>query len=132
MIWELGLDTATYDAMIALFGEEAVGDAVRDTSLNPDEKDKLAKDLAAFTGQNCYVTRFCTKQGDKGDWTKYTACAPGYSSIAVGHDPEQMNRDPLYGQMQVCEEGEFKHVCCPTDAQPRNCGWEVREACSRQ
>lgn len=35
MIWELGLDTGDFQALSTLFGDEAVGDALRDTSLNP-------------------------------------------------------------------------------------------------
>jgi hypothetical protein len=124
MIWELGLDTADFQALTGLFGEDAVGNALRDTSLNPGEKDQLARDLAAFTGQNCYVTLSCTK-GGRSAGSPSGVCGPGYSSVEVAHNPTQMNRHPERGSPEVCSDGQYHHICCPTEAQPRNCGWEV-------
>ncbi|KAF2818198.1 hypothetical protein CC86DRAFT_435113 [Ophiobolus disseminans] len=118
MIWELGLDTANNDALVGLFGAEAVEAGKRDTSLNPNERDKLALDLSAYTGQNCYVAPGCTN-GIKGD--SNSTCMAGYSSAETGHSLKQIQGDVLYAK--ICNEGEYHHICCPTKAMPKNCEW---------
>ena len=116
MIWELGLDTANNDALIGLFGEDAVTAGKRDMSLNPAERERLAFDLSAFTGQNCYLPKSCTDGENESDDSK---CAAGYSTVAVGHSLTQDN----YLNYTICEQGEFRRVCCPTKAKPKNCEW---------
>lgn len=118
MIWELGLDTANNDALVGLFGEEAVKAGKRDTSLNPEERDKLAFDLSAFTGQNCYVAPECT-DGKKEEGN--STCIPGYSAVEVGHSLLSMDQDITFAH--ACEKGQYNRICCPTKAMPKNCEW---------
>ncbi|OAF98482.1 uncharacterized protein CC84DRAFT_1075110, partial [Paraphaeosphaeria sporulosa] len=118
MIWELGLDTANNDALVGLFGEEAVKAGKRDTSLNPEERDKLAFDLSAFTGQNCYVASGCT-DGKKEEGN--STCVAGYSAIEVGHSLLSMDQDVTFALS--CEKGQYNRICCPTKAMPKNCEW---------
>jgi hypothetical protein len=118
MIWDLGLDTANYDALIGLFGEDAVSAGLQDSALNPDEEKQLAFDLSAYTGQNCYVSTVCT--GGKSD-AKEALCKAGYSSAAVGHTLRSGHQEAIFAQ--GCPKGQFHHVCCPTKAMPKNCEW---------
>lgn len=123
MIWELGLDTANNDALIGLFGEDAVEAGKRDTSLNPEERDKLAFDLSAFTGQNCYVPEGCTNgKTEEGNST----CVKGYSVVELGASLVQS-----YENASNCELGSWKRICCPIKATLKNCEWlgalEVRQ-----
>jgi hypothetical protein len=82
MIWDLGLDTANYEALTGLFGQEAVSGGLRDSTLNPNEEKKLAFDLSAYTGQHCYITDACT---DGKSNNKNATCKAGYSSDGVDH-----------------------------------------------
>jgi hypothetical protein len=118
MIWDLGLDTANYDALIGLFGQEAVSDGLQDSSLNPDEEKKLAFDLSAYTGQNCYIAEECN-DGKSSD--PRAICKVGYSSAALGHDLRSMHKETLWAKS--CYKGEYHHICCPTKAMPKNCEW---------
>lgn len=119
MIWELGLDSAGYGALRALFGDDAVDKGLSDTTLNPEEQAQLAFDLSAYTGQNCYVTQSCTKGGSDNAPDKICG-SPEYSSVAVSHNPVQM----LTSRYALpCKEGEYHHICCPTKAKPKNCEW---------
>jgi hypothetical protein len=118
MIWDLGLDTANYDALIGLFGEDAVSAGLQDSTLSPDEEKKLAFDLSAYTGQNCYVSSGCTD--GKTNATK-ALCKAGYSSAAVGHRLKSGHHDIVL--VQGCLKGTFNHICCPTKAMPKNCEW---------
>jgi hypothetical protein len=120
MIWELGLDTANNDALISLFGEEAVAEGKRDTSLNPDERNKLAFDLSAYTGQNCYIAEGCT-DGIKESGFGGASCKAGYSSVETGSSLVSVNA--AAGFIRPCEKGTYHNVCCPTKAMPKNCEW---------
>jgi len=116
MIWDLGLDSANYDALIGLFGQEAVSQGLQDSSLNPDEEKRLVDDLAVYTGQNCYNTYACTD-----DKTGSKSCNPGFSSLEIGHE---MHANLGDGSSSIlCPKGKFQHVCCPTKAMPKNCEW---------
>lgn len=80
MVWELGLDSADYQALIGLFGEEAVSKGLSDASLNPEEREQLTLDLSAYNGQFCYVAEQCvTSDKDNGDDKGH--CMAGYSVI---------------------------------------------------
>jgi hypothetical protein len=118
MIWDLGLDTANYDALIGLFGEDAVSAGLQDSTLNPDEEKQLAFDLSAYTGQNCYVSTVCTDGKSK---SKEAICKAGYSSAAVGHQLKSGHQEVVFAG--GCLKGEFKHICCPNKAMPKNCEW---------
>lgn len=118
MIWDLGLDTANYDALIGLFGQEAVSDGLQDSSLNPDEEKKLAFNLSAYTGQNCYIAEECN-DGKSSD--PRAICKAGYSSAALGHDLRSMHKETLWAKS--CYKGEYHHICCPTKAMLKNCEW---------
>ncbi|KPM43205.1 hypothetical protein AK830_g3330 [Neonectria ditissima] len=118
MIWSLDLDTPNFDAMHDFFGDKAMANALGDTSLKPDEKEKLVEDLSAYTGQNCYVTTKCTQGGNEKDSS--AECGPGYKSIELGHAPWQMKQGMT---LNSCKEGEYHHICCPTKHAPSNCEW---------
>ncbi|KAJ2980520.1 hypothetical protein NUW58_g6925 [Xylaria curta] len=120
MIWELGLDSADYQAMIGLFGEEAVSKGLSDTSLNPKEKEKLTLDLSAYNGQFCYVTEECVSSNDDNDNEK-GRCMSGYSVAETAHAPGQIRSDR--NPPKNCKEGSFHRICCPTKAMPKNCEW---------
>lgn len=115
MIWELGLDTANNDALVGLFGEDAVKAGRRDTALNPEERNKLAFELSAFTGQDCYVPEGCTNgKIEQGNST----CAAGFSVVELGHSLLQDR-----ALASSCEDGWWHRVCCPTKALPKHCEW---------
>lgn len=118
MLWSLDLDSPQFQAMNDLFGERAMANAVGDTSLSGDEKKDLVKDLAAYTGQNCYVTQSCTTGRDTDD--PFASCSSGYTSVALAHAPWQLD---IQHALQKCDKGEFHHVCCPTKHAPKNCEW---------
>jgi hypothetical protein len=118
MIWDLGLDTANYDALIGLFGQDAVSDGLQDSSLNPEEEKQLAFDLSAYTGQNCYVTPDCT---DGKTDTSASRCKSGYSSVAVGRSLRSDRN--VGGFATYCPEGSWHQICCPSKAMPKNCEW---------
>lgn len=119
MIWELGLDTANNDALIGLFGEDAVEAGKRDSSLNPAERDRLAFDLSAYTGQNCYPTVECMS-GQRSQ-----VCKAGYSSVATGGAFKyHVVEHKIAEQLAACTEYPTRqHICCPTKAMPKNCEW---------
>jgi chitinase len=116
-VWSLDLDTQDYQALTALVGEDAMVHGFVEDQLNPDERRRLVDDLAAYTGQNCYVTMSCTDgSSDSGTGR----CQTGYMSVATGHYPNQISPAlPLVS----CPEGQWHHVCCPSTALPRNCEW---------
>jgi hypothetical protein len=118
MIWDLGLDTANYDALIGLFGQDAVSDGLQDSSLNPEEEKQLAFDLSAYTGQNCYVTPDCT---DGKTDTSASRCKLGYSSVAVGRSLRSDRN--VGGFASYCPEGSWHQICCLSKAMPKNCEW---------
>lgn len=119
MIWSLDLDTSDYEAMTGLMGQDAMQDALTDTGLDPGEKAQLTSDLAAYTGQDCYVTQRCT-DGLNSNKGPGQVCMPGYSAVETGHAPLQMQ---VKTQSIPCKEGQWHEICCPTKAMPKNCEW---------
>lgn len=119
MIWSLDLDTTDYEAMRALLGDNAMDNALTDTSLDPAEKGQLVDDLAAYTGQNCYVTPECT-DGTPATKKPGQVCMGGYAPVEVGHFPLQMQ---VTTQVIPCKMGQWHQICCPTKATPKNCEW---------
>lgn len=117
-VWSLDLDTPDWQGLTAIFGETAMVHGFVDDQLNPDERAKLVDDLAAYTGQNCYVTEACT-DGSSSD--PLASCGPGYMSVETGHYPQQLDRQRTLAQ---CSDGEWHHVCCPQRALPQNCEWQ--------
>jgi hypothetical protein len=117
-LWTLDYDTSDYQALTALIGEDAMVHAIVEEALNPGERTQLVNDLAPYTGQNCYVTQGCT-DGTNND--AFSNCGPGYSSVAIGHYPLQINQQM---SLVTCQEGSWHQVCCPTDHQPKNCKWQ--------
>lgn len=118
-LWSLDLDTQDHQALTALVGEEAMTHALVEDQLNPDERKRLVDDLAAYTGQNCFVTQSCT---DGSSTDTQARCGPGYMSVATGHYPLQIPFQFNSG-VAPCDEGKWHHVCCPTAALPQSCEW---------
>ncbi|KAJ3495219.1 hypothetical protein NLG97_g3552 [Lecanicillium saksenae] len=121
MIWAVDLDTSDYQAMTALMGDELMAGAL-DGRLDPKDKAHLAQDLAAWTGQDCYVESQCASQ--KEIWAEGKArCEAGFMPIAHGHSPVQINARHLRDTFESCKEGEFKQICCPIKSTPHHCKW---------
>ncbi|KAI0197886.1 hypothetical protein F4808DRAFT_473454 [Astrocystis sublimbata] len=120
MIWELGLDSADNQALIGLFGEEAVSKGLLDTTLNPEEEKQLTLDLSAYNGQFCYVAEKCVEQDSDNDDSR-GKCMSGYSVLETAHRPNQI-RDGWAFSGQ-CPENSFHRICCPTKVMPKNCEW---------
>lgn len=117
-VWSLDLDTSDWQGLTAIVGEAAMVHGFVDDQLSPDDRKHLVDDLAAYTGQNCYVTQSCN---DGTSTNPLASCGPGYMSVETGHYPQQIDqRLPL----AECKEGEYHHVCCPTGAMPQNCKWQ--------
>lgn len=117
MIWSLDLDTQDFGAMTELFGEDAMADAIIDGSgLDPDDRDELA----AYTGEDCYVTPRCT-DGTSDEQGPDQVCKGGFSALETAHNPTQHNAN--YDMHGKCAKGWWRTICCPTKAMPRNCEW---------
>lgn len=118
-VWSLDLDTPDWQGLTAIMGETAMVHGFVDDQLNPEEKKQLVSDLAAYTGQNCYVTQACDDGSQITDVNAH--CRPGYMSVAIGHYPQQIDAKMILNE---CKEGQYHHVCCPTRAMPQNCKWQ--------
>jgi hypothetical protein len=121
MIWSIDWDTAMLNGSTALFGEEAISRAIINDTLNDRERSALVSDLAAYTGQNCYITHTCVSSDNTGD--PGASCMGGYSSVAVAHNPAHIG-PPVFGGDPTCEKDTWKHICCPTKQSPKNCEWK--------
>ncbi|KAI0385398.1 chitinase A1 [Hypomontagnella monticulosa] len=119
-IWTLDYDTADFQALAGLVGDEAFAHAIVEDALYPAERTQLVQDLAPYTGQNCFVTQGCTDGTNTDD--SFSNCGAGYSSVATGHYPLQIDQRRV-GTAQ-CPDGQWHQVCCPTDHMPKNCKWE--------
>ncbi|KAI9146996.1 Killer toxin subunits alpha/beta [Paramyrothecium foliicola] len=113
MIWAIDQDTSDYQALHGLLGDFS------HTGIDKGMSDEdLADRYAQYTGQDCFVTEKCTSAGSQRDPKE--RCPSGYKAVALAHDPVQRWPMPLDGD---CEEGEWRLVCCPTDAMPLDCSW---------
>lgn len=58
LIWAVDQDSQNYDALGALFGDEAMEDILtQGNELSPHQKAKLSSEFASYTGQNCFCDR---------------------------------------------------------------------------
>lgn len=115
MVWAVDQDTYDWEALSALLGEEVDGAAVLQSG---EDKGELASAYSAYTGADCYVTGcFDYNKGQ---------CKNGYSVLDYVHSGE-------YGVIQkpdddLCDvgdegDGQYRLICCPTDAMPQGCLW---------
>ena len=87
MIWAVDQDSQNYDALSALFGDEAMQDILmRGNKLSDAQKEKYSAQFAPYTGQNCFVTELCTDRSDKESSPKQL-CPAGTSSVSTAHAP---------------------------------------------
>lgn len=123
MIWAVDQDTQNYNAMNGLFGSAAMESSLlHGNDLTDAQKEKLSSQLAAYTGQNCFVTPLCT-DGSEAESDPRQVCPAGTSSVTTAHAPLQFpGQHGLIGQ---CSPGWYRHICCPSDAMPENCKWVV-------
>lgn len=121
MIWAVDQDTGQYDALAGLLGGDAVAGALLEGgSLSDAQKEQLANEFGAYTGQDCFVTPECndgtTNYG--GDNEYY--CPAGYTAVSTAHARLQR---PDYYISPTCPTGTFRYICCPTVSMPKNCQW---------
>ncbi|KAF7536258.1 hypothetical protein G7054_g4665 [Neopestalotiopsis clavispora] len=120
MIWAIDQDTGQYDALAALLGEDALATALLEGgNLSDSQKETLADQFAAYTGQDCYVTEVCT-DGTSGEKSSDQVCGAGYTSVTTAHSPVQAAGKDIKG---ACSKGWYRHICCPTKYMPSNCKW---------
>ncbi|KAJ5190508.1 uncharacterized protein N7498_009493 [Penicillium cinerascens] len=120
MIWALDQDDGMHRVLAALLGEDALaGSLMEGGDLSTKQKGELTDQLAAYTGQTRYVSEFCTDGTSHQNDADYV-CATGFSSVATAHAPQQKLG---YWIGDVCDTGKYRHICCPTDAMPKNCEW---------
>ncbi|GKZ26889.1 hypothetical protein AbraCBS73388_003278 [Aspergillus brasiliensis] len=121
MIWALDQDDGMHTALAALLGDEAIaGSLMEGGDLSDKQKEVLTDELAAYTGQNCYVTEKCTDGSSAHKNDAQYVCGTGFSSVATAHAPQQKLG---YWIGDTCDSGSYRHICCPTDAMPKNCEW---------
>jgi chitinase len=119
-VWSIDWDTSQLAGSAALFGDEATSRAIIEDTLDKEEKEALVSDLAAYTGQNCYITHTCVTS-DTGS-NAAQLCQAGYSSVGVANNPDHIG-PPVFMGDATCKQGEYKHICCPTKQMPKNCEW---------
>ncbi|OAA77046.1 Chitinase II [Akanthomyces lecanii RCEF 1005] len=120
MIWSVDLDNSNFDAMSGLFGDENMSKAHGDASLTDKEKGELVKQLAPYTGQNCYISTKCASSAR--DTTSGATCFTGYKPVEMAHAPRRIRSDKREA-LETCKEGKFHYICCPEDQMPKNCEW---------
>ncbi|KAI9892808.1 MAG: hypothetical protein M1814_000967 [Vezdaea aestivalis] len=121
MVWAIDQDTLDYQALTGLLGDEALrGSLLQGGDLDDYEKSKLSSQFGAYTGQNCYVTPKCT-DGTSSARGSDQICKGGFTSIETAHNPLQNSAIDNYDSH--CPTGSYHHICCPTQALPRNCKW---------
>jgi chitinase len=119
MVWALDQDNSTFGAYDGLLGD--TGELELDGgSQTPEEQEELVNQMAAYTGQNCYVTPRCT-DGSESQRGPNQVCSIAFQSVATAHAPLQLDYGADVGN--VCDKGWFKHICCPKEAAPKNCEW---------
>lgn len=119
MIWALDQDDEGLDAYAGVMGDTSLLE-LEGGGLGPDAQANLADQLAAYTGQHCFVTPRCTDGTDKqkGD---QQVCPSGFQSVSSAHTPKQAPGHDYFGE---CAEGWWREICCPKDAMPQNCKWD--------
>ncbi len=119
MVWALNQDNGNFDAYNGLLGD--VSNLELDGGgQTAEEQEELARQMAAYTGQNCYVTSRCT-DGSSGQQGPNQVCSVAFQSVATAHAPLQLQFGSDVGNK--CDKGWFKHICCPRKAAPKNCEW---------
>ncbi|KAH6655949.1 hypothetical protein BKA67DRAFT_675964 [Truncatella angustata] len=114
MIWAVDQDTYDWQALSALLDDDVNGDSLlTGGSETTSTKKELATAYSAYTGADCYVTD-CFASG-KGQ------CQTDYSVLEYVHDGS-------YGVIEnldddICDEGDYRMICCPTSAMPEGCLW---------
>ncbi|KAK3897425.1 hypothetical protein C8A05DRAFT_39031, partial [Staphylotrichum tortipilum] len=104
MIWAIDQDTGQYDALAGLLvAGAAAGSQLEGGSLLDAQKERLAAEFGAYTGQDCFYY-----------------CPSGYTAVSTAHEPLQR---PDYYIGHSCSEGSFRYICCPSSAMPKNCAW---------
>jgi len=117
-IWTLDYNISDFQALTSLIGEDAMINAIVEDALYPEKHAQLVNNQPSYTGQNCYVMRGCT-DGTNND--AFSNCRPGYSSIATGHVPLQIDQQR---SLASCPGGQWHQVCCPTDHMQKSCKWQ--------
>lgn len=79
----------------------------------------LSTAFGAYIGQSCFVRPTCTNRSD-GERQNEEVCPSGTLSVATAHSPLQAPDHDLHG---VCSDSWYRHICCPTNAMPKNCAW---------
>ncbi|KAL8942162.1 MAG: hypothetical protein Q9216_001809 [Gyalolechia sp. 2 TL-2023] len=118
MIWAIDQDTQNHDALSGLLGDFS-SSQLEGGGLDDKAAAALSAAFGAYTGQDCFVTPKCT-DGTDGQKQKDQICPKGTTSVSTAHSPLQAPGHDLFG---TCEEGWFRHICCPTKSMPKNCKW---------
>ncbi|KAL8706621.1 MAG: hypothetical protein Q9201_000368 [Fulgogasparrea decipioides] len=118
MIWAIDQDNQNHDALSGLLGDFS-SSQLEGGGLDDKSAEALSSAFGAYNGQNCFVTPTCT-DGTDGQKQKDQVCPSGTMSVSTAHSPLQAPDHDLHG---TCDEGWFRHICCPTKAMPKNCKW---------
>lgn len=118
MIWAIDQDTQNHDALEGLLGDFSASQ-LEGGNLDNKTATALSSAFGAYTGQSCFVTPTCT-DGSDGEKQNEQICPSGTLSVATAHSPLQAPGQNLHG---VCSDGWYRHICCPTNAVPKNCAW---------
>ncbi|KAL4941641.1 glycoside hydrolase superfamily [Aspergillus oleicola] len=132
MIWALDQDDGIHSALTALLGEEALsGSLMEGGDLSDDQKEDLTDQLAAYTGQNCHVSQFCTDGSSSQRNDPNYACAvmlPKSLASASGRRastlPRPTTNPPVPAAAKANEDLMTIYAqayCCPSDDEPSNC-----------
>lgn len=118
MIWAIDQDTQNHDALEGLLGDFS-SSQLEGGGLDDKTAGALSDAFGAYTGQNCFVTPTCT-DGTDSQKQDGQICPSGTTSVSTAHSPLQASGHELFG---VCDEGWYRHICCPTKSMPKNCKW---------
>ncbi|KAJ5640414.1 hypothetical protein N7528_000039 [Penicillium herquei] len=117
MVWAIDQDTEQFDALSGVLGRR-IESSELEGQPSGKHAETLAKTFAAYNGQNCFVTPGCT---DGVTSSEDSRCPQGYSSVQTAHAPLQVGNKSLNGD---CDLHEYRHICRPTNAMPKNCRWQ--------
>lgn len=93
MIWAIDQDTGDFDAMDQLFGDYS---GLELDGLDHDSAEKLSDLFGQFTGQDCFVTERCTKDGDDEKGLEQV-CPSGFQSCGSEFESCRTDNEILYG-----------------------------------